>query len=54
MFRKTTLRYGRRGEDINRQVASDARVSESTNYVKETDEELRQKATEWLPASGPA
>lgn len=47
LFRKTTLQYARRGEDINRQVASDARVSESvlmTNYVKETDEELRQKS----------
>jgi integrase len=47
MFRKTTLQYARRGEDINRQVASDASVTASvmmTNYVKETDEELRQKS----------
>ena len=47
MFRKTTLQYARRGEDINRQVAHDARVSETvmmTNYVKESDEELRQRS----------
>jgi integrase len=47
MFRKTTLQYARRGEDINRQVAQDARVSETvmmTNYVKESDEELRQRS----------
>jgi integrase len=47
IFRKTTLQHARRGEDINRQVASDARISESvlvTNYVKEMDEELRQKS----------
>jgi hypothetical protein len=45
VFRKTSLQYVRCGEDINRQVANDARVSESllmTSYVKETDEELRQ------------
>jgi integrase len=47
VFRKTTLQYARRGEDINRQVASDARVTEGvlmTNYVKETDEEMRQRS----------
>lgn len=47
VFRKTTLQHARRGEDINRQVAADARVSESvlmTNYVKETDEEMRQRS----------
>ncbi|MBY0526643.1 MAG: hypothetical protein K2R98_24820 [Gemmataceae bacterium] len=47
MFRKTTLQYARRGEDINRMVAQDARVTESvmmTNYVKESDEELRQRS----------
>jgi hypothetical protein len=47
VFRKTTLQHSRHGEDINRQVASDARVSESvmmTNYVKETDEEMRQRS----------
>jgi len=45
VFRKTSLQYVRSGEDVNRQVASDARVSESvpmTSYVKETDEQLRQ------------
>jgi hypothetical protein len=45
VFRKTSLQYARIGEDINRQVANDARVGESvmmTSYVKETDEELRQ------------
>jgi hypothetical protein len=39
------LQYVRSGEDINRQLANDARVSESvmmTSYVKETDEQLRQ------------
>jgi hypothetical protein len=47
VFRKTGLQYVRRGEDINRQVAGDARVSESvlmTSYVKETDEEMRQSS----------
>jgi hypothetical protein len=41
------LQHARRGEDINRQVAADARVSEAvlmTNYVKETDEEMRQRS----------
>lgn len=45
VFRKTGLQYVRSGEDINRQVANDAKLSESvlmTNYVKETDEQLRQ------------
>jgi hypothetical protein len=45
IFRKTTLQHARRGEDIARQIARDAMVSESvlmTNYVKETDEEMRQ------------
>jgi hypothetical protein len=45
VFRKTSLQYARSGEDVNRQVARDARVTESvlmTSYVKETDEELRQ------------
>jgi hypothetical protein len=47
IFRKTSLQYARSGEDINRQVAQDARVSETvlmTNYVKETDEQLRAKS----------
>jgi len=45
VLRKTTLQYARVGEDVNRQVAADARVGESvmmTSYVKETDELLRQ------------
>ena len=47
VFRKTTLQHARRGEDINRQVAADACVSESvmmTNYVEEHDEEMRQRS----------
>jgi integrase len=47
VFRKTTLQYARSGEDLNRLVAADARVSENvmmTNYVKETDEEMRAKS----------
>jgi integrase len=47
VFRKTTLQHARRGEDIARQIAGDARLSESvlmTNYVKETDEEMRQRS----------
>lgn len=47
VFRKTTLQYARRGEDVNRQVALDARVTEGvmmTNYVLESDEELRQRS----------
>lgn len=47
VFRKTTLQHARRGEDINRQVAADARVSESVmmiNYVEEGSEEMRQRS----------
>jgi integrase len=47
VFRKTALQHARRGEDINRQVAADARVGERvlmTNYVKETDDELRARS----------
>ena len=47
VFRKTTLQHARQGEDINRQVAADARVSETvmmTNYVQESDEEMRQRS----------
>ena len=47
VFRKTALQYARVGEDVNRQVAADARLSESvmmTNYVRENDEQLRQKS----------
>lgn len=44
-FRKTALQHARRGEDINRQVAQDAKLSESVmmgHYVNDRDEELRQ------------
>jgi integrase len=47
VFRKTVLQHARRGEDINRQVAEDARVGEAvmmTAYVKETDDELRARS----------
>ena len=47
VFRKTTLQHARQGEDITRQIANDARVSESvlmTNYVKEMDKEMRQRS----------
>jgi len=47
VLRKTTLQYARIGEDINRQLAADARVSESvlmSSYVRETDEQLRQSS----------
>ncbi len=46
-FRKTTLQQARRGEDINRRVAEDARVGEAvmmTSYVTEEDEELRHRS----------
>jgi integrase len=47
VFRKTALQHARRGEDINRQVAEDARLGEAvmmTAYVKETDDELRARS----------
>ena len=47
VFRKTTLQYALSGEDIARQVANDAGVSESvlmTNYAKQTDVEARQRS----------
>jgi hypothetical protein len=47
VFRKTALQHARRGEDVNRQVAEDARVSEGVMmaaYVKETDDELRARS----------
>ena len=47
VFRKTSLQYARSGEDLNRQVASDARLGVSvmlTSYVRETDEEMRHKS----------
>ena len=47
IFRKTMLQHTHRGESIARDIASDARVSESvlmTNYVKETDEEAQHRS----------
>lgn len=47
IFRKTSLQQARRGEDINRLVAQDARLTESvmtTNYVREGDSELRHNS----------
>lgn len=47
VFPKTSLQYARVGEDVNRQVAKDARLSESVmmaNYVRATDEEMRQRS----------
>jgi hypothetical protein len=44
-FRKTALQHARSGEDLNRQVAHGARLSESVmmgHYVIERDEEMRQ------------
>jgi hypothetical protein len=44
VFRKTSLQYARRGEDVNRQVARDACVGTGVmmrHYVKETDPERR-------------
>ena len=47
VFRKSSLRYARTGEDVNRLVADDARVSPGvmmTPYVKETDEQMRARS----------
>src|SRR5262249_28382811 len=44
---KTALQHARRGEDMHRQGAADAGVGEAvmmTNYVKETDDELRARS----------
>ena len=44
VFRKTALQHARRGEDLNRLVAEDARVGTSVmmrHYVTEQEEELR-------------
>jgi len=46
-FRKTALQHARRGEDLNQQVAFDAKLSESVmmaHYVSVRDEELRQSS----------
>src|SRR5262249_40280123 len=45
VFRKTSLQYARAGEDVNRQVAGDAKLGEAvmmTHYVQETDVQMRQ------------
>jgi integrase len=45
VFRKTSLQYARAGEDVNRQVAADAKLGEGvmmTHYVQESDLQLRQ------------
>ena len=47
IFRKTSIQYARSGEDLNRIVANDAKLTESVmmkSYARETDEELRQKS----------
>jgi integrase len=46
-FRRTALQFARIGEDINQQVAEDARVGVSVlkkHYISEHDEQLRQKS----------
>ena len=47
ILRKTSLQYARGGEDLNRQVSSDARLGEGvmmTSYGEETDDEMRAKS----------
>ena len=47
VFRKTSLQFARIGEDVNLEIAHDAKVSAAVltyHYVKETDEQLRQKS----------
>ena len=47
VFRKTSLQFARVGEDVNLEIAQDAKVSVAVltnHYVKETDEQLRQKS----------
>jgi hypothetical protein len=34
VFRKTSLQYARRGEDVNRQVAADARLGEGVMMLR--------------------
>ncbi|MBL8795030.1 MAG: hypothetical protein JNM56_14060 [Planctomycetia bacterium] len=44
VFRKTSLQYARAGEDVNRQVAADAKLGEAvmtTHYVRESDVQMR-------------
>jgi hypothetical protein len=47
IYRKTTMKYARKGEDITRELASDIRVSPDVmmkHYFKEGDEEMRAKS----------
>ena len=47
IFRKTSLQYARSGEDVNRQVATDASLTTAVmmaSYADESDEELRHKS----------
>jgi integrase len=47
VFRKTSLQYARRGEDLNRLVASDASLTTAVmmaSYADEDDEELRHRS----------
>ncbi len=47
IFRKTSLRFARKGEDLNRIVASDASLTTAVmtaSYTEEEDEELRHKS----------
>lgn len=44
VFRKTSLKYARAGEDVNRQVAADAKLGEGvmmSHYVQESDDQMR-------------
>lgn len=44
VFRKTSLQYARAGEDVNRQVAADAKLGEAvmmTHYVQASDDQMR-------------
>jgi hypothetical protein len=47
VFRKTSLRFARKGEDLNRLVASDASLTTAVmtaSYTEEEDEELRHRS----------
>ncbi|MDF1844357.1 MAG: hypothetical protein P1U77_23215 [Rubripirellula sp.] len=47
IFRKTSLQFARRGEDLNRIVASDASLTTAVmmaSYAEEADDEMRHKS----------
>jgi hypothetical protein len=47
VFRKTSLQFARVGEDVNRLVATDAKLTTEvmmSHYVAEGDEQLRQRS----------